>query len=93
MLNMSVGRDGIGVALLGDRLFAVGGYDGQQYLTVVEAYDPVNNEWQAVSIAPIFARALAWLRETQDGAARRQCGRHIPAIFFVAAPSGGGRPN
>ena len=48
--SMSVGRDAIGVCLLGDRLFAVGGYDGQQYLKLVEAYDTQNNEWQQVSI-------------------------------------------
>ncbi|KAJ9591881.1 hypothetical protein L9F63_001604, partial [Diploptera punctata] len=47
--SMSVGRDAIGVCLLGDRLFAVGGYDGQQYLKLVEAYDTQNNEWQQVA--------------------------------------------
>nr|CAD7264941.1 unnamed protein product [Timema shepardi] len=46
---MSTGRDAIGVSLLGDRLFAVGGYDGQQYLKLVEAYDAQNNEWQQVA--------------------------------------------
>lgn len=45
---MSVARDAVGVCVLGDRLFAVGGYDGQQYLTLVEAYDPILNEWQQV---------------------------------------------
>jgi kelch-like protein 1/4/5 len=47
--SMSVGRDAIGVCLLGDRLFAVGGYDGQHYLKLVEAYDAQNNEWQQVN--------------------------------------------
>lgn len=46
--SMSIGRDAVGISLLGDRLFAVGGYDGQQYLTLVEAYDPVTNEWNKV---------------------------------------------
>jgi kelch-like protein 1/4/5 len=46
---MSVRRDAIGVCLLGDRLIAVGGYDGQHYLKLVEAYDAQNNEWQEVS--------------------------------------------
>lgn len=46
---MSVARDAVGVCVLGDRLLAVGGYDGQQYLTLVEAYDPHLNEWQEVS--------------------------------------------
>ncbi|XP_052834023.1 kelch-like protein 5 [Octopus bimaculoides] len=42
---MSTPRDAVGVCLLGDRLYAVGGYDGQQYLHDVECYDPVTNEW------------------------------------------------
>lgn len=51
---MSVPRDAVGVCVLGDRLMAVGGYDGQQYLTLVEAYDPHLNEWEPVSICQIF---------------------------------------
>ncbi|XP_051791291.1 kelch-like protein 4 isoform X3 [Erpetoichthys calabaricus] len=42
---LSVPRDAVGVCLLGDRLFAVGGYDGQVYLNSVESYDAQNNEW------------------------------------------------
>lgn len=30
---------------MGDRLIAVGGYDGVQYLKRVEQYDPDTNEW------------------------------------------------
>ncbi|KZC14514.1 Kelch-like protein 5, partial [Dufourea novaeangliae] len=46
---MSVPREAVGVCVLGDRLMAVGGYDGQQYLTLVEAYDPHLNEWEPVA--------------------------------------------
>ena len=46
---MNIARDAIGVCVLGDKLFAVGGYDGQQYLNLVEAYDPLLNEWQQVT--------------------------------------------
>ncbi|KAJ8410982.1 hypothetical protein AAFF_G00180170 [Aldrovandia affinis] len=46
---MSVSRDAVGVCLLGDRLYAVGGYDGQIYLNTVEAYDPQTNEWTQVA--------------------------------------------
>ncbi|XP_053398583.1 kelch-like protein 5 isoform X3 [Mercenaria mercenaria] len=42
---ISAPRDAVGMCLLGDRLYAVGGYDGQHYLKDVEAYDPINNEW------------------------------------------------
>eukprot|EP00062_Callorhinchus_milii_P005038 gi/632944074/ref/XP_007887300.1/ PREDICTED: kelch-like protein 5 isoform X3 [Callorhinchus milii] len=46
---MSISRDAVGVCLLGDRLYAVGGYDGQSYLNTVEAYDPQSNEWMQVA--------------------------------------------
>lgn len=48
---MSLSRDAVGVCLLGDRLYAVGGYDGQSYLNTVEAYDPQTNEWTQVTNA------------------------------------------
>lgn len=48
---MSVSRDAVGVCLLGDRLYAVGGYDGQVYLNTVEAYDPQTNEWTQVRLS------------------------------------------
>lgn len=47
---MSISRDAVGVCLLGDRLYAVGGYDGQSYLNTVEAYDPQTNEWMQVGV-------------------------------------------
>ncbi|KAF6205181.1 hypothetical protein GE061_019348 [Apolygus lucorum] len=46
---MSVGRDAIGVGVLGDKLLAVGGYDGQSYLRLVEAFDPHMNAWTQVA--------------------------------------------
>ncbi|XP_059483530.1 kelch-like protein 5 [Neocloeon triangulifer] len=46
---MSVGRDGVGVCVLGDKLMAVGGYDGTQYLDLVEAYDPLANTWSLMA--------------------------------------------
>lgn len=35
---MSKRRCGVGVAVLGDFLYAVGGHDGQRYLKCVERY-------------------------------------------------------
>lgn len=46
--SMKNGRDAMGVAFMGDRLFIVGGFDGQAYLNFVEAYDPLTNLWQQV---------------------------------------------
>jgi len=47
--SMSFPRDAVGVSVLGDKVYAVGGYDGQHYLKSVETYDPVSNEWTEVS--------------------------------------------
>uniref|UniRef100_A0AAY4D4I3 BTB domain-containing protein n=1 Tax=Denticeps clupeoides TaxID=299321 RepID=A0AAY4D4I3_9TELE len=47
--SLSVPRDAVGICLLGDRLYAVGGYDGQSYLNTVESYDAQNNEWTEVT--------------------------------------------
>lgn len=47
---MRTGRDAMGVAFMGDKLFIVGGFDGQAYLNNVEAYDPLTNTWQQVIV-------------------------------------------
>lgn len=47
---ISLPRDGVGVCTLGDKLYAVGGYDGQHYSKEVECYDPILNEWTKVCL-------------------------------------------
>lgn len=51
---MSLARDSVGIGVLGNKLFVIGGYDGQSFLNLVEMYDPVNNEWKEVSISSIL---------------------------------------
>ncbi|XP_026748878.1 kelch-like protein 5 [Galleria mellonella] len=51
LARLSYGRDAIGSCLLGDRIVAVGGYDGVQYLCVVEMYDSEANCWR--KLAPL----------------------------------------
>lgn len=46
MLNC---RDAVGASFLGNRIYAVGGYDGTKYLNDVERYDPIKNEWEQVT--------------------------------------------
>ncbi|XP_031817440.1 kelch-like protein 17 [Sarcophilus harrisii] len=41
--SMSTRRARVGVAAIGNRLYAVGGYDGTSDLATVESYDPVTN--------------------------------------------------
>ncbi|GMT27521.1 hypothetical protein PFISCL1PPCAC_18818, partial [Pristionchus fissidentatus] len=44
-------RCGVGVAVLDDLLYAVGGHDGQSYLNSIERFDPATNEW-STDVAP-----------------------------------------
>lgn len=48
---MSKRRCGVGVAVLNDLLYAVGGHDGQSYLNSIERYDPQTNQWSC-DVAP-----------------------------------------
>lgn len=57
--SLSIARDAVGVCLLGDRLYAVGGYDGQSYLSTVESYDAQNNEWTEVRLRPVCSSPAA----------------------------------
>ncbi|ETE72011.1 Kelch-like protein 4, partial [Ophiophagus hannah] len=50
---LSVPRDAVGICTLGDRLYAVGGYDGHTYLNTVESYDAQNNEWTEITVTSI----------------------------------------
>ena len=43
---MSVGRGGLGLAVIGSNLFAIGG-GWESYLATNERYDPVNDAWMA----------------------------------------------
>ena len=36
---------GLGLAVIGDHLYAVGGYSGTTYLNPVEKYDPEKDSW------------------------------------------------
>ena len=48
---MSVRRSSVGVGVLKNFLYAIGGYDGasRQCLSSVERYDAVRNEWHSVA--------------------------------------------
>jgi len=61
--NLSVGRDGISVGTLGDRLFAIGGCSGQHYLPIVEVYNDQSNEWTKVKPKIYFSTLFKFKRE------------------------------
>ena len=41
----------MGVAVLGDLLYSIGGHDGSSYLNSVERYDNKTNQWSS-NVAP-----------------------------------------
>ena len=45
---MSTPRSTVGVAVLNNKLYAVGGRDGSVCLSSVECYDPHTNKWTVV---------------------------------------------
>lgn len=49
--SMNKRRCGVGVAVLDDLLYSVGGHDGASYLNSVERYDPKTNQWSS-DVAP-----------------------------------------
>ncbi len=48
---MSVGRNGLALAAIGDYIFAAGGGDGWYGLDAAERYDPIANQW--VTLLPL----------------------------------------
>lgn len=49
---MSKRRCGVGVAVLNQHIYAIGGHDGQSYLNSVERYDPLTNQWNSTDVQP-----------------------------------------
>lgn len=39
----------LGVAALNNKLYACGGYDGESFLSSVEMYDPLKDEWTTIA--------------------------------------------
>ena len=54
---MSTLRTRVGVAVLGNKLYALGGFDGHKRLSTVECFDPHFQTWKAV--APMTTRRSA----------------------------------
>ncbi len=48
---MSKRRCGVGVAVVNELLYSVGGHDGQSYLNSIERYDCTTNQWSS-DVAP-----------------------------------------
>ena len=48
--SLNTSRSGVGVGVLGEAMYAMGGYDGRSCLKTVERYDPLVDVLPAVSL-------------------------------------------
>ena len=46
---MSTARDAAAMAAVQGKLYAAGGYDGNNLMATTEAFDPQQNRWEAVA--------------------------------------------
>ena len=54
--EMPVMRAGAGIAVLGGRIYVMGGFAGQQPSASVEEYDPTNDSWRTLPTGLLSAR-------------------------------------
>ena len=47
--SLNTSRSGVGVGVLGEAMYAMGGYDGRSCLKTVERYDPLVDVWSLVA--------------------------------------------
>lgn len=63
--NLDLSRDSIGIAVLGNSLILIGGYDGTNYLKTVEKFDPETNQFEKLK-SITFPRAGACVVAVQN---------------------------
>lgn len=49
---MNEHRSALSVAVVHNKLFALGGYNGERFLDSMEVYDPESGEWQVIKPMP-----------------------------------------
>ena len=87
---MNTVRSRVGVAVVGGKLYSIGGFDGAARLATVECYNPVLDEWTTVSPMTTKRSALAvaavgedlYVIGGYDGIASL-CSVEMYAFFFV----------
>ena len=65
--DMQVRRRHVGLAIVGDRLYAAGGHDGDAHLNTVEVYDPKANQWTYVASMHFARRGAGLAALTSNG--------------------------
>ena len=73
MAPMNSQRDGACVVTEGRYMYVISGYDGHNYLSSVEMYDPSTNEWAiggkldlVLPVTFTWVKIIAWLEITTD---------------------------
>lgn len=46
MAPMSIARSAFSLTVLDNKIYAMGGFDGRNFLKIVEIYDTITNTWQ-----------------------------------------------
>jgi N-acetylneuraminic acid mutarotase len=67
---MPTARSGIAAAVLGNKLYVIGGAEPGGVVNTVQAYDPVKNIWITKASMPTARAQLAAVRATLDGQSR-----------------------
>lgn len=46
MNPIKISRSALSLTVLDGKLYAMGGFDGQSFLSLVEVYDPIQDKWE-----------------------------------------------
>lgn len=57
--SMSLSRGGLGLAVVADKIYAIGGTNGDSSLTITEEYNPVTNQWTTKTSMPTARSSFA----------------------------------
>lgn len=49
---MNEHRSALSVAIVSNKIYALGGYNGEKFLDSVEVYEPESGEWQVIESMP-----------------------------------------
>lgn len=59
LASMSCPRSGVGVCMVGNYIYAIGGFNGMERVRSGEKYDPMTNTWSAITPMPTQRSSLS----------------------------------
>ena len=78
---MSCPRSGVGVCMVGNYIYAIGGYNGMERVSSGERYDPMTNRWTFIASMPTQRSSLSLVH--LDGYIYALGGRNISHLRVV----------